>query len=126
MPLFGYFAVVTPCLVAPLFIVAATFDAKTLQMDITAPVRLSGYRVPATISLPILTVREAPPPPAWAVSSIEDQAMAQQSVRMKQPPAKIAGGQSKKSKRQVQAQRAGKRHIAAAVPSAYEAIGRVW
>ena len=52
--------------------------------------------------------------------------MAQQNVRMKNRVAKIGGGQSKKSKQQVQPQRIGKRHIAAAMPNAYEAIGRIW
>ena len=52
--------------------------------------------------------------------------MAQQEVRTKHPVVKMEAGQSKKLKRSLQAQRTGKRHIAAAMPNAYESIGRVW
>ena len=126
MPLFGYFAVVTPCLFGLLLVVAEAFDAALPRTAVAAPIRLPGSRVQVAASLPILTVREAPPPPAWALTSGEDQIMARQNEPMKQSAKQIAGGQSKKAKRQVQPQRIGVRDIARVMPNSYEAIGRVW
>ena len=126
MPLFGYFAVVTPCLLALLLIVAEAFDAPVPQTAIAAPIRLPGSRVQVAASLPILTVREAPAPPAWALTSADHQTMARQNEPMKQSAKKMAGGPSKKAKRQVQPQRIGVRYIAHVMPKSHEAIGRVW
>ena len=128
MPLFGYFTVVTPCLFGVLFIVSEAFDASPPRMDVAAPIRLPGSRVQVAVasSLPILTVREAPPPPMWALTSTEDQIMARQNEPIKRSVAKIAGGPSKKPKRQVQQERSRTRYVASAVPNSYEAIGRVW
>ena len=127
MPLFGYFTVVTPCLLGALFIVSEAFDASPLRMNVTAPIRLPGSRVQVVASsLPILTVREAPPPPMWALTSTEDQIMAQQYELTKRSVTKVAGGPSKKPKRQVQQERSRTRHVASAVPNSYDAIGRVW
>jgi hypothetical protein len=127
MPLFGYFTVVTPCLLGVLFIVSEAFDASPPRMDAAAPIRLPSSRVQvAASSLPILTVREAPPPPMWALTSTEDQIMARQIEPIKRSVTKIAGGPSKKPKRQVQQERSRTRYVASAVPNSYEAIGRVW
>ena len=126
MPLFGYFAVVTPCLLALLLIVAEAFDAPVPQTAIAAPIRLPGSRVQVAASLPILTVREAPAPPAWALTSADHQTMARQNEPMKQSVKKMASGPSKKAKRQVYPQRIGVRHIAHLMPKSHEAIGRVW
>ena len=79
MPLFGYFAVVTPCLLALLLIVAEAFDPPVPQKAIAAPIRLPGSRVQVAASLPILTVREAPAPPVWALTSADYQTMARQN-----------------------------------------------
>jgi len=128
MPLFGYFAVVTPCLLGVLFVVAEAFDATPPRMDVAAPLRLPGSRAQVAVasSLPILTVREAPPPPMWALTSTEDQIMARQNEPIKQSVARIAGGPSKKPMRQARQERSGTRYIASAAPNSYEAIGRVW
>ena len=131
MPLFGYLAVVTPCLLALLLIVAEAFDAPVVQMAIAAPIRLPGSRVQVAASLPILTVREAPAPPVWALTSADYPTMARKNESIKQsakkqPAKKMAGGQSKKAKRQVQPQRIGVRYIAHVMPKSHEAIGRVW
>ena len=126
MPLFGYFAVVTPCLLALLLSVAEAFDAPVSQMAIAAPIRLPGSRVEVAASLPILTVREAPAPPVWALTSADYQTMARQNEPMKQSAKKMAGAPSKKAKRQVQTQPIGIRYIAHVMPKSHEAIGRVW
>ena len=132
MPLFGYFAVVTPCLFGVLFVVAGAVDAVPPRIDVAAPIRLPGSRVQLAVaasSLPILTVREAPPPPMWALSSTEDQIMARQNEPIKRSAARIAAGPSKKLKpqvRQVRQERSGTRYVASAAPNSYEAIGRVW
>jgi hypothetical protein len=131
MPLFGYFAVVTPCLFGVLLVVAGAVDAMPPRIDVAAPIRLPGSRVQVAVasSLPILTVREAPPPPMWALTSAEDQIMARQNEPIKRSVVRIAGGPSKKLKpqvRQVRQERSGTRYVASAATNAYEAIGRVW
>ena len=128
MPLFGYFAVVTPCLIGALFVVAEAFDATPPRMDVAAPVRLPGSRVHVTAatSLPILTVREGIPPPKWALTSTEDQIMARQNEPIKRSVERIAGGPSKKPMRQARQQRSGTHQIPSAAPNFYAAIGRVW
>ena len=105
-----------------------SLDATPPRMDVAAPLRLPGSRVQVAVasSLPILTVREAPPPPTWALTSTEDQIMARQNKPIKRSVAKIAGGPSKKLKRQVRQERGGTRYIASAQPNSYESIGRVW
>jgi hypothetical protein len=130
MPLFGYFAVVTPCLFGVLLVVAEAFDAVPPRMDV-APIRLPGSRVQVAVasSLPILTVREAPAPPKWALTSIDGQIMARQNEPIKRSVAGNAGGPSKKLKpqvRQVRQERSGTRYAARAAPNFYETIGRVW
>jgi hypothetical protein len=114
MPIVGYFMAVAPCLLALLFIATPAFDAMPPRKDIVAPVRLPGSRVQVAASLPILTVREAPPPPMWALTSNEDQVMAQQHEPMRHPVAKVARRQDKRSKRLVRPHRSGERYIAAA------------
>ena len=128
MPLFGYFAVVTPCLFGVLFVVAGAVDAVPPRIDVAAPIRLPGSRVQVAVasSLPILTVREAPPPPMWALTSAEDQIMARQNEPIKRSVVRIAGGPGKKLNRQVRQERGGTRYVASAAPNSYEAIGRVW
>ena len=122
------FAVVTPCLFGALFAVAEAFDATPPRMDVAAPLRLPGDRIQVAVasSLPILTVREAPPPPMWALTSTEDQIMARQNEPMKRSVAKIASGPNKRTKRQVRQEHGGTRYVASAAPNSYEAIGRVW
>ena len=131
MPLFGYFTVVTPCLLGLLLVAAQAFDATPLRMDRVAPI-LPGSRVRvAAASLPILTVREAPAPPAWALTAPDDSAMAQRHEPTQPAVAKtadaqrkkIARAQSKKPVRQAQPQHAAQRYVANAVPSSY---GRIW
>jgi len=116
MPILGYFAVMTPCLLGALLVVAQAFDATLLRVDVAAPMRLPGSRVQVAVapSLPILTVREAPAPPEWALTSTADQILAGQNERTKRPVARIAGGPSKKPIRQ---ERTGTRHIASAAPN---------
>jgi hypothetical protein len=131
MPLFGYFAVVTPCLFGVLLVVAEAFDAAPPRMDVVAPIRLPGSRVQVAVasSLPILTVREAPPPPMWALTSTENQIMARQNEPIKRSVARITGGPSKKLNRQVRQvrpERGGTRYVASAAPNFYATIGRVW
>ena len=114
MPLLGYFAVMTPCLLGALFTVAEAFDVTPPRMDLVSPLRLPGSRVQVAVasSLPILTVREAPPPPMWALTSPEDQIMARQNEPIKRPVARIAGEPSKKPMRQARQQRSGTHYIA--------------
>ena len=107
MPLFSYFAVVTPCLIGVLLIAAAY--APPPPMHVAAPIRLPGSRVQVVdTSMPILTIREAPAPPAWALTSIEPQIMARQIEPRKHPGAKIVKVHNSKPKRPMQTRRGGK------------------
>ena len=123
MPLFSYFAVVTPCLIGMLFIAAAAYDATPPPTHVTAPIRLPGSRAQVVdTSLPILTIREAPTPPTWALTSTEDQIMARQIEPRKHPVGKIAGAQNNKPKRPMQTRRGGQSYAAAFSHDA----GRIW
>ena len=126
MPFFGYFAVVTPCLIGVLFIAAAAYDAPPPPKHVATTFRLPGSRVQVVdTSLPILTIREAPAPPAWALTSTEPQIMARQIEPRKHPGAKIAAVQNSKPKRPMQTRRGGQTYATAAVRFSYDA-GRIW
>ena len=59
-------------------------------MHVAAPIRLPGSGIQVVeSSMPILTIREAPVPPAWALTSTEPQIMARQIEPRKHPGAKI-------------------------------------
>ena len=124
MPLFSYFAVVTPCLIGVLFIAPAAY-APPPPMRVAAPIRLPGSEIRVVdTSMPILTIREAPVPPAWALTSTEPQIMARQIEPRKHPGAKIVKVQNSTPNRPMQTRRGGKAY-AAAGPFYYDA-GRIW
>ena len=127
MPIVGYFVVVAPCLLALLFIAAPAFDPLPPRKDIVAPARLPGSRVQVQVaaSIPILTVREAPAPPMWALTSNEDQVLARQHEPIK-PVVKVARRQDKRSKRLVRPLGKGERYMVTATPRSNDAIGRIW
>ena len=122
MPLLAYFAVVAPSLLGLLYGMEAVLDPRPPQKVITAPTHLTRGAVQASMSVPILTIREAPAPPAWALTFDEGPAIMALQAALPPPQikvTKIASGHNKKPRR------SGERY-ATAIPSAYENIGRVW
>ena len=129
MPLLAYFAVLSPCMLSLLFVAEAVLDPLPPRKDPT-PVVLPGRGVQKTLSLPILTVQEAPAPPAWAVTSVEDQT---RPIQVNAPEPRIKTTKTatghKTPKRVAQSRRNGERnnrYAATTSPTAYESIGRVW
>ena len=127
MPLLAYFAVVAPGLLALLYVAEAGLDPRPPQKVIAAPTHLTRGIGQPSMSMPILTIREAPAPPAWALTF--DEEPTSMSLQAALPPpqikvTKIVSAHQKKPKR-VQHHRRGVRY-ATAVPSAYENVGRIW
>jgi hypothetical protein len=99
MPLFTFLAVVTPCLMVPLFLAPFALDSNPHRKDVVTAARRSAIRVESDALRQGRILRDAPPRSSLAFAAFADQPMVQQDELVKRSAGEGRSREKHNSKR---------------------------